>query len=59
VTPVDPSGTPAVDPRGRGASERGRQHGRRPPRTIRSDEPDADDQDERPRPAPGRIDVIA
>ena len=59
ATPVDPTGTPVVDPAGRGASERRRQRGGRLPRVIRPDEPEEDDEDARPRPAPGRIDVIA
>ena len=59
TTPVDPTGTPTIDPSGRGAGERRRPRGGRLPRAVRPDEPDEDDEDERPRPAPGRIDVIA
>ena len=61
VTPVDPTSTPAVDPTGRGASERRRSHpgGRGGRGIVRPDEPDDDEDTPRPRPAPGRIDVIA
>jgi len=59
ATPVDPTGTPAVDPRGRGASERRRQRTGRTTRIVRPEEPDDDEDAPPPRPAPGRIDVIA
>ncbi len=59
ASPVDPTGTPALDPTGRGASDRRRQRGGRVPRPVRPDQPDDDEDEPRPRPAPGRIDVIA
>jgi len=59
ATPVDPTGTPAVDPMGRGASERRRQRSGGTRRIVRPEEPDDDEDAPPPRPAPGRIDVIA
>ena len=61
TTPIDPTGTPAVDPTGRGASERRRQRQRtgRTPRIDRTEEPDDDEDAPAPRVTPGRIDVIA
>jgi hypothetical protein len=58
LTPVDPTGTAAVDPTGRGPGDRRRPRAGRMPRAVRPEEPD-DEDDRPPRPAPGRIDVIA